>query len=279
MEKTCQALGLAHPHDRHGALLKDRASSAELDAALDAYRQACARACEDVRDRLRGLARSLMVRRQRSHQTCPGCHESPPLPSSSTLIVKWGEDVLRMAFLVLSLQCRCTSMLSTAHVGRPVGNTDNVQVWDERDSVMQGELLRLVCNRSAVDVCMLRCRACSRSWCAPVRCPSSGLRSMPTCALQRSAAGATLCNCPNPAQKMRSGLRCRCVRTATFLRHTAVVGRTAPLQLPETALGVILLTTGLCAPQSPRTQIIRAFTPLQAFKNPACGETAACAAA
>ena len=62
VEKLCQALTLAHPHDRHGALLKDRASSAELDAALEAYRQACARACEDVRAQLRGLARSLMVR-------------------------------------------------------------------------------------------------------------------------------------------------------------------------------------------------------------------------
>ena len=61
VEKLCQALALAHPHDRHGALLKDRASSAELDAALEAYRQACARACEDVRAQLRGLARSLMV--------------------------------------------------------------------------------------------------------------------------------------------------------------------------------------------------------------------------
>ena len=63
VEKLSPALGLVHPHDRHGALLKDRVSSAELDAALEAYRQACARASEDVRDRLRSLARSLMVRR------------------------------------------------------------------------------------------------------------------------------------------------------------------------------------------------------------------------
>ena len=61
VEKTCQTLGLAHPHDRHGTLLKDRISSAELDAALEAYRQACTHACKDVRDRLRGLARTLMV--------------------------------------------------------------------------------------------------------------------------------------------------------------------------------------------------------------------------
>ena len=63
VEKACQALGLAHPHDRHGALLRDRMSSAELDAALEAYRQACARASKEVQDRLRGLARHLMVRR------------------------------------------------------------------------------------------------------------------------------------------------------------------------------------------------------------------------
>lgn len=64
VEGTCQALALVHPHDRHGALLRDRMSSAELDAALEAYRQACARAGEEVRDRLRALARRLMVRRQ-----------------------------------------------------------------------------------------------------------------------------------------------------------------------------------------------------------------------
>ena len=61
MEKTTQALGLIHPHDRHGAVLRDRMSTAELDAALDAYRQACARAGDQVREHLRALARKLTV--------------------------------------------------------------------------------------------------------------------------------------------------------------------------------------------------------------------------
>ena len=61
VEKTTQALSLIHPHDRHGAVLRDRMSSAELDAALDAYRQACARAGDQVREHLRALARRLMV--------------------------------------------------------------------------------------------------------------------------------------------------------------------------------------------------------------------------
>lgn len=61
VEKTTQALGLIHPHDRHGAVLRDRMSSAELDAALDAYRQACARAGDQVREHLRTLARKLTV--------------------------------------------------------------------------------------------------------------------------------------------------------------------------------------------------------------------------
>ena len=61
VEKATQALGLIHPHDRHGAVLRDRMSTAELDAALDAYRQACARAGNQVREHLRALARKLTV--------------------------------------------------------------------------------------------------------------------------------------------------------------------------------------------------------------------------
>ena len=61
VEKATQALGLIHPHDRHGAVLRDRMSTAELDAALDAYRQACARAGDQVREHLRALARKLTV--------------------------------------------------------------------------------------------------------------------------------------------------------------------------------------------------------------------------
>ena len=145
IEKTSQKLGLAHPHDRHGAPLKDRASSAELDAALEAYRQACARACEDVRDRLRSLARSLMVLCRHpsiylSSHVAP-CHVAVPGAISGLF------------------QLLCTGIPSPFTL-----------------AFLYEGITQLVCNNSIIDLCVLHCRACSRSWYAHAQCPSLGLR-------------------------------------------------------------------------------------------------------
>ena len=61
VERTAQALRLTHPADRHGAILKDRMSTGELDASLEAYRQACKAAGEEVRKQLQALSERLTV--------------------------------------------------------------------------------------------------------------------------------------------------------------------------------------------------------------------------
>ncbi len=63
--KEAERLGLVHPRDRNGALMTDRFSTPELEAALEAYRAACAAAADRVRDQLRSLASRLTVRRQK----------------------------------------------------------------------------------------------------------------------------------------------------------------------------------------------------------------------
>ena len=77
MEKAIQALGLVHPCDRNGAVLKDRMSTAELDASLEAYRQACAHTAELVQAQLKALARRLMVSAPNRCQ----CGNLPRVPS------------------------------------------------------------------------------------------------------------------------------------------------------------------------------------------------------
>ena len=52
---------MVHPKSRDGKVLDDYISKAELDTALEVYRQASARASEEVCERLRGLARRLEV--------------------------------------------------------------------------------------------------------------------------------------------------------------------------------------------------------------------------
>lgn len=61
VHKQAAALGLIHPRDRNGALVTDRFSTPELEAALEAYRSACAAAADHVRDQLRALAARLTV--------------------------------------------------------------------------------------------------------------------------------------------------------------------------------------------------------------------------
>ncbi|BDA51431.1 probable DNA mismatch repair protein MutS at C-terminar half [Coccomyxa sp. Obi] len=57
--KEAGRLGLIHPHNRNGELVKDRLSTPELEAAMEAYRAACAAAADRVRDQLRSLASRL----------------------------------------------------------------------------------------------------------------------------------------------------------------------------------------------------------------------------
>ncbi|CAL8466240.1 g5776 [Coccomyxa elongata] len=57
--KEAGRLGLIHPRDRNGNLVTDRFSTLELEAALEAYRAACAAAADRVRDQLRSLASRL----------------------------------------------------------------------------------------------------------------------------------------------------------------------------------------------------------------------------
>lgn len=63
MERTAHALQLVHPADRHGAILKDRMSTGELDASLEAHRKACKAAGEEVREQLKALSERLTVTR------------------------------------------------------------------------------------------------------------------------------------------------------------------------------------------------------------------------
>ena len=60
--KQAAGLGLEHPRDRNGSLVTDRYSSPGLEAALEAYRAACARAADRVREHLRALSGRLLVR-------------------------------------------------------------------------------------------------------------------------------------------------------------------------------------------------------------------------
>jgi hypothetical protein len=60
--KSAASLGLTHPRDRNGAIVSDRYSTNALEAALEAYRGACARAAEEVRRQLRALSTRLLVR-------------------------------------------------------------------------------------------------------------------------------------------------------------------------------------------------------------------------
>lgn len=78
MEKAIQALGLVHPCDRNRAVLKDRMSTAELDASLETYRQACARTAEQVQAQLKALARRLMVSAPNRSQ----CGNLPRVPTT-----------------------------------------------------------------------------------------------------------------------------------------------------------------------------------------------------
>jgi hypothetical protein len=77
VEKVIQALRMVHPCDRNGAVLKDRLSSAELDASLEAYRQACAHTAEQVQAQLKALARRLMVSAPSRGRRMVSCPEHP----------------------------------------------------------------------------------------------------------------------------------------------------------------------------------------------------------
>ena len=54
-------LALEHPRDRNGKVVQDRWSSAELEDALNAYREACYMASKAVRVQLCNLARDMQV--------------------------------------------------------------------------------------------------------------------------------------------------------------------------------------------------------------------------
>ena len=59
--EASESLALEHPRDRNGKLVQDRWSTAELEAALDSYREACSIATKAVRMHLCALAKTVEV--------------------------------------------------------------------------------------------------------------------------------------------------------------------------------------------------------------------------
>lgn len=67
-----ESLALEHPKDRNGKVVQDRWSTAELEVALNTYREACLIASKAVRTQLCNLAKDMQVMTQPLHCCC--CH-------------------------------------------------------------------------------------------------------------------------------------------------------------------------------------------------------------